>query len=66
MAASAAAFLLGASGDELEMAIEEFQGLPHALEQVAVIEGVRFYNDSKATNVQAVAAALESFDGGSS
>jgi UDP-N-acetylmuramoylalanine--D-glutamate ligase len=64
MAASAAAFLLGVSGDELEMAIEDFQGLPHALEQVAVIEGVRFYNDSKATNVQAVAAALESFDGG--
>jgi UDP-N-acetylmuramoylalanine--D-glutamate ligase len=64
MAASAAAFLLGVSGDELEIAIEQFQGLPHALEQVAVIEGVRFYNDSKATNVQAVAAALESFDGG--
>jgi UDP-N-acetylmuramoylalanine--D-glutamate ligase len=64
MAASAAAFLLGVSGDDLEIAIEHFQGLPHALEQVAVIEGVRFYNDSKATNVQAVAAALESFDGG--
>jgi UDP-N-acetylmuramoylalanine--D-glutamate ligase len=64
MAASAAAFLLGASGDELEEAIQEFQGLPHALEQVAVVDGVKFYNDSKATNVQAVRAALESFDGG--
>lgn len=64
MAASAAAALLGVSGDEIEDAIAHFQGLPHALEQVAVLNGVRFYNDSKATNVQAVRAALESFDGG--
>jgi UDP-N-acetylmuramoylalanine--D-glutamate ligase len=64
MAASAAAALLGVSGEEIEDAITHFQGLPHALEQVAVVDGVRFYNDSKATNVQAVRAALESFDGG--
>jgi UDP-N-acetylmuramoylalanine--D-glutamate ligase len=64
MAASAAASLLGVSGEEIEDAIVHFQGLPHALEQVAVVNGVRFYNDSKATNVQAVRAALESFDGG--
>jgi UDP-N-acetylmuramoylalanine--D-glutamate ligase len=64
MAASAAAALAGASGEDLEEALSQFQGLPHALEQVAVVNGVRFYNDSKATNVQAVRAALESFDGG--
>jgi UDP-N-acetylmuramoylalanine--D-glutamate ligase len=64
MAASAAAALLGVSGGDIEDALEHFQGLPHALEQVAVVNGVRFYNDSKATNVQAVQAALESFDGG--
>jgi UDP-N-acetylmuramoylalanine--D-glutamate ligase len=64
MAASAAAALLGVSGEEIEDALIHFQGLPHALEKVAEVEGVRFYNDSKATNVQAVAAALESFDGG--
>ncbi|MGH9337210.1 MAG: UDP-N-acetylmuramoyl-L-alanine--D-glutamate ligase, partial [Vicinamibacteria bacterium] len=64
MAASAAAALLGISGDEIEEAFLHFQGLPHALEQVAVVDGVTFYNDSKATNVQAVRAALESFDGG--
>ncbi len=64
MAASAAAALLGVSGDEIEEVFLHFQGLPHALEQVAVVNGVRFYNDSKATNVQAVRAALESFDGG--
>jgi UDP-N-acetylmuramoylalanine--D-glutamate ligase len=64
MAASAAAALLGISGDEIGDALAHFEGLPHALEQVAVVDGVRFYNDSKATNVQAVRAALESFDGG--
>jgi UDP-N-acetylmuramoylalanine--D-glutamate ligase len=64
MAASAAAALLGISGEEIGDALLHFQGLPHALEQVAVVDGVRFYNDSKATNVQAVRAALESFDGG--
>ncbi len=64
MAASAAAALLGISGDEIGDALLHFQGLPHALERVAVVDGVRFYNDSKATNVQAVRAALESFDGG--
>jgi UDP-N-acetylmuramoylalanine--D-glutamate ligase len=64
MAASAAAALLGVSGDEIGEALAHFEGLPHALEQVAVVNGVRFYNDSKATNVQAVRAALESFDSG--
>jgi UDP-N-acetylmuramoylalanine--D-glutamate ligase len=64
MAASAAAALLGVSGEDIEDALMHFQGLPHALEKVAEVDGVRFYNDSKATNVQAVAAALESFDGG--
>jgi UDP-N-acetylmuramoylalanine--D-glutamate ligase len=64
MAASAAATLLGISGDEIGDVLAQFQGLPHALGQVAVVDGVRFYNDSKATNVQAVRAALESFDGG--
>ena len=64
MAASAAAALLGISGDEIGDALLHFQGLPHALEQVAVVDGVRFYNDSKATNVAAVRAALESFDRG--
>lgn len=64
MAASATAALLGASGEALEEALEQFQGLPHALEPVADVGGVRFFNDSKATNVTAVRAALESFDGG--
>ncbi len=64
MAASATASLLGVCGDDMAEALEHFEGLPHALEKVADIGGVRFYNDSKATNIQAVRAALESFDGG--
>jgi UDP-N-acetylmuramoylalanine--D-glutamate ligase len=64
MAASATASLLGVRGDDIADALAHFEGLPHALEKVADIGGVRFYNDSKATNVQAVRAALESFDGG--
>ncbi len=64
MAASATASLLGVCGEDMAEALEHFEGLPHALEKVADIGGVRFYNDSKATNIQAVRAALESFDGG--
>jgi UDP-N-acetylmuramoylalanine--D-glutamate ligase len=63
MAASAAACLLGVSGEDVTSALERFRGLPHALEKVAEIDGVRFYNDSKATNIEAVRAALESFEG---
>lgn len=63
MAASATAALLGVSGEAIEKALEQFEGLPHALEKVAEVSGVRFYNDSRATNIQAVRAALESFDG---
>ncbi len=63
MAAAAAAALLGASGDDIHEAFEHFVGLPHALEKVADVDGVRYYNDSRATNIQAVQAAIESFEG---
>ena len=42
-------------------AIKSFQGLPHRLEQVATIKGVRFVNDSKATNANAAAQAMSVF-----
>jgi UDP-N-acetylmuramoylalanine--D-glutamate ligase len=45
-------------------AVESFTGLEHALEPVATITGVRFVNDSKATNVEAAKRAIESFDNG--
>jgi UDP-N-acetylmuramoylalanine--D-glutamate ligase len=45
-------------------AVERFEGLEHALERVAEIGGVRFVNDSKATNIASAQRAIESFDGG--
>ena len=45
-------------------AVEAFGGLEHAMELVADFEGVRFVNDSKATNVEAAVRSIESFPGG--
>jgi UDP-N-acetylmuramoylalanine-D-glutamate ligase len=45
-------------------AVEGFTGLEHALEPVTEIGGVRFVNDSKATNVEAARRAIESFGAG--
>jgi UDP-N-acetylmuramoylalanine--D-glutamate ligase len=47
---------------EVVKALTTFQNVAHRLEQVIDIQGVRFINDSKATNVDAVSYALESFD----
>jgi len=45
-------------------AIENFESVEHRLEYVATVKGVQFYNDSKATNVDATAKAVEAFPGG--
>jgi len=53
------------AGIDIDIIVEEvrnFNPLPHRIEEVAVISGVRFINDSKATNVASVIAALLSFD----
>ena len=63
MAACAMAHLAGVSGAQMTQAVEGFTGLEHALEYVATIAGVRVYNDSKATNVEAATRAVEAFDG---
>jgi UDP-N-acetylmuramoylalanine--D-glutamate ligase len=47
----------------LRDAIKQFKGVEHRIEHVTEIEGVRFYNDSKATNVDSTAKALEAFAG---
>ena len=47
-------------------AVESFTGLEHALEPVAVVDGVRFVNDSKATNVEAAQAARSRASSGAS
>lgn len=64
MAASAAACALGADFKAIRKAVREFTGVEHRLEYVASIRGVDFYNDSKATSVDAAAKALSTFERG--
>jgi UDP-N-acetylmuramoylalanine--D-glutamate ligase len=64
IAAATAADACGVPADAMTHAVEQFHGLEHALEPVATIDGVRFVNDSKATNLDAARRAIESFDGG--
>jgi UDP-N-acetylmuramoylalanine--D-glutamate ligase len=63
-AAAAVATVVGVAADAMRRAVEGFAGLEHALEPVAEVRGVRFVNDSKATNIEAAKRAIESFDGG--
>ena len=64
LAAVCAARLVGVSSTEIARAIEQFHAVEHRLEYVATINCVDFYNDSKATNVDATAKAVASFPGG--
>ncbi len=64
MAAAAAARHRGRSDcRRSRAAVQTFKAVEHRLEFVAEIDGVRFYNDSKATSVDATIKALDSFDG---
>jgi UDP-N-acetylmuramoylalanine--D-glutamate ligase len=62
LAACAAAGALGIGPEPMAQALRAFRGRPHCLEMVAEIDGVRYVNDSKATNVFAVRRALEDLD----
>jgi len=64
LASSLMALLAGAQPESLEANIRKFRGVEHRLEHVASIGGVAYFNDSKATNVDAVIKALEAFPGG--
>jgi UDP-N-acetylmuramoylalanine--D-glutamate ligase len=64
MAAAAAARLAGASLPSIAAAIRTFQAVEHRLEFVRKLNGVDFYNDSKATSVDATLKALDAFSGG--
>jgi len=64
LAAAAIAWLAGVGAAAMTRAVEGFAGLEHALEPVAEVGGVRFVNDSKATNIEAAKRAIESFDSG--
>jgi UDP-N-acetylmuramoylalanine--D-glutamate ligase len=63
MAAAAAARIAGVSNTDIAAAVRTFKAVEHRLEFVAEKNGVRFYNDSKATSVDATIRALDSFDG---
>ena len=61
LAAVCAGALMGCAADKIRQAVREFKAVEHRLEYVATIRGVDYYNDSKATNVDATIKALESF-----
>jgi UDP-N-acetylmuramoylalanine--D-glutamate ligase len=61
-AATAAARAAGAGEEAIAHALRTFPGVPHRLELVAEIDGVRFVNDSKATNTAAARRALSAFE----
>jgi UDP-N-acetylmuramoylalanine--D-glutamate ligase len=64
LAAVCAARLAGVEADAIRKAVESFHAVEHRLEFVATLNGVDYYNDSKATNVDAAAKAISSFSGG--
>jgi UDP-N-acetylmuramoylalanine--D-glutamate ligase len=64
LAATTIGTIVGVSPEAMTGAVEAFRGLEHAMELVAEVCGVRFVNDSKATNVEAALRSVESFDAG--
>jgi UDP-N-acetylmuramoylalanine--D-glutamate ligase len=63
MAAVSAANLAGVSLENIRKSLSTFKNAPHRLESIATIKGIEFVNDSKATNVDSVVYALESYKG---
>jgi UDP-N-acetylmuramoylalanine--D-glutamate ligase len=61
LAAVCAAALMGCAPEKIRQAVCDFKAVEHRLEFIASIGGVDYYNDSKATNVDATIKALESF-----
>jgi UDP-N-acetylmuramoylalanine--D-glutamate ligase len=62
LAATAVGCVAGVPPAAMRRAVEGFQGLEHALERVAAIDGVTFVNDSKATNIVSARRSIESFE----
>jgi UDP-N-acetylmuramoylalanine--D-glutamate ligase len=63
LAAVAIGMLAGCAPAQIKKTVSEFRAVEHRLELVAAVNGISFYNDSKATNVDAAVKALESFPG---
>ena len=64
LAAAAAAHVAGVPSAAMVEALRGFHGLPHVMEPAGRVRGVRFVNDSKATNVEAARRSIESFERG--
>jgi UDP-N-acetylmuramoylalanine--D-glutamate ligase len=62
LAAATVGAIAGVHPSAMTAAVESFRGLEHAMELVAELDGVRFVNDSKATNVASALKSIESFD----
>ena len=63
LAAICTAELMGCPPEAVRNAVRDFKAVEHRLQYVATVRGVEYYNDSKATNVDATIKALESFPG---
>ena len=64
LAAVCAARLAGVDAESIRRTVREFHAVEHRLEPVRTVRGVTYFNDSKATNVDAAAKAIASFAGG--
>ncbi len=62
LAAASGAHCLGISDTKIADVIHSFKGIPHRLENIATIDGIEYINDSKATNIDAVKVAIESYE----
>lgn len=63
MVAACMAYKMGVSVENIQEGLVKFKSVEHRLEYIMEQDGVRFYNDSKATNAEAVVPALKAFDG---
>ncbi|MFC1501732.1 UDP-N-acetylmuramoyl-L-alanine--D-glutamate ligase [Elusimicrobiota bacterium] len=63
LAATAMAIVSGIPINSIKKTIQLFKGIEHRIEYVAEINGIKYFNDSKATNVDSTRVALESFPG---
>lgn len=62
LAAATAAHHLSVPGASIREAVRRFRGVPHTFERLGEVRGVAFFNDSKATTLESVEAALRSFE----
>ena len=63
LAAASAVKLLDVNNKIIEQEVLNFSGIEHRMEKVISKNGITYYNDSKATNIEAVIAAISSFSG---